>query len=43
VNIIIYYLNIDEIHIDDVQAVPIDLLIVDLTQEREIVDVDDGE
>jgi hypothetical protein len=43
VNIIIYDLNIDEIHVGDVQGVPIELLIVDFTQEREILDVYDGE
>jgi hypothetical protein len=39
----IYHLNIDESNVGDVQGVPIDLLIVELTQKRKIVDVDDGD
>ena len=39
----IYDLIIDETYECDVQGVPIELLIVDLTEEDKIVDIDDGE
>jgi hypothetical protein len=38
----IYDLIIDEAYEADVHGVPIKLLIVDLTKEHELVDVDDG-